>query len=278
MGGGRDEAKGGGLEGAMRSFLQEYRGGAGLIFLFDCDGTLAPLVERPELARLPPLTRAVLSELASKPRTVIGILSARDLEDLTRLVALPRALYAGTSGLELDLRGERIVHPDAASFAERLWELAAPLEEILREYPGAWLERKKYAFTVHYRAAAEADRSELRARALEALAPAGGEIRALDAPLAIEVTPATPWTKGSAVRKLFEASPEAVRRLLYAGDEANDEDAFRAAADLGGISIGIGERAPGNASYRLPDPRALVDLLLEFLEALEPGISGRLRG
>ena len=55
---------------------------------------------------------------------------------------------------------------------------------------------------------------------------------------------------------------------LYAGDDANDADALIAAADLGGIAIGIGPRAPSLARYRLPDAWSLgcvLDVLLDML-------------
>ena len=77
------------------------------------------------------------------------------------------------------------------------------------------------------------------------------------------------WSKGSAIRRIFEETaggPET--GLLYAGDEANDGDAFEATVSLGGIALGIGEHAPGSARFRLPDPEALTELLRGFLDRL----------
>src|SRR5262249_9743352 len=82
-----------------------------LALLFDYDGTLTPIVERPSLALLEPCTRALLGRLAQTAGVSVGIISGRNLTDLRHLVGLPGLYYAGTGGLELDLKGTRLTHP-----------------------------------------------------------------------------------------------------------------------------------------------------------------------
>ncbi len=258
------------LPEAMDRLLWAYRVGRPLVLLFDYNGTLAPIVEHPRLATLPPQTRALLERLARQPGLFLGFLSGRRLDNLKELVGLSDVYYAGTGGLELDLRGVRIIPPQAEKGRDRIDDLSRRLQEVLAAYPGSWVEHKQFGLTVHYRAVAPGAIEDLRARAAQVLQPWANELRILDGPMAIEVTLALGWTKGAAVRRIAEHVGQGAFPL-YAGDEANDGDALEAAATLGGIALGIGARAPSTAQYRLPDPATLVNFLSGFLGLLDCG-------
>jgi trehalose 6-phosphate phosphatase len=259
------------LRKKMDRLLWGHRAGRPLALLFDYDGTLVPLVEHPALAKLPPQTRGLLRRLANQPRVTVGILSGRRIDDLKDIVCLPRLCYSGISGLELELDGMRITHPQAAKGCELIARLATPLRELAAAFPGAWVEDKQLGLTLHYRAAAPHQIEELQACAKQLLQSFGEHLRMLDVAMAIEITPALGWTKGSAVWTMAaHAGSGAIP--LYAGDEANDWEALEAATALGGVAIGIGPRAPSAASHRLPDPAALVNFLSRFIETLDsPG-------
>jgi trehalose 6-phosphate phosphatase len=248
--------------------LEAHRSGQPLILLFDYDGTLVPIIQHPALAKLPQQTRTLLHRLAEQPGVTVGILSGRRIDDLKDMVAVPGICYSGVSGMELELDGVQIAHPHATEGREIMAGLAGPLRELAAAYAGACVEDKRFGLTLHYRMVAPNRIEELRARAKQLLQSLGEQIRALEVAMAIEITPALGGTKGSAVRAMAEhAGCGAVP--LYAGDEANDRDAFEAALALGGFAIGIGPRAPAIACFRLPDPGALVNLLFGLLEALE---------
>jgi trehalose-phosphatase len=246
-----------------------YRDGGKLVLLFDCDGTLVPYAEHPSIAELPRRTRDLLEKLSSIPRVAIGIVSSRDLDDLKKLVALPGIYYSGTSGLEFDLCGNRWSHPDSGKLAERIGGIAARLGEEAGKHPGVWLERKRLGLAVHYRKVDPERIETLRTNVALALEPFLPELRIIEAAMAIDIVPRTDWTKGFAVRTIFERAAGSRGGLLYAGDEANDADAFQAARSLGGIAIGIGPHAPSEATLRLRDPEALVDLLSDLLGRLD---------
>ena len=86
--------------------------------------------------------------------------------------------------------------------------------------------------------------------------------------MAIEIAPDLGWTKGTALRMIVEHVAGAAVLPLYAGDDANDAEALLAAADLGGIAIGIGPRAPSLARYRLPNAQSLECVLEVLLDML----------
>lgn len=249
-----------------------HRAGHGLALVFDYDGTLAPIAEQPHLALLPPGTRAALAELAALPRVVAGVISGRALADLKEMVGLPGLCYAGTSGLEIEVQGERLEHPRAAEFQERAGRLEESLQAAVASNPGAWIERKPAGLTVHYRGVAAERVPDLRHAVRSVLGPAAPGWRVIDGLMAIEVTPAEGWTKSRALRAICaRLGPGAIP--LYAGDHQNDADALKAAAGMGGITIGIGPEAPA-ARYRLPDPAALAGLISGIAAAFRARVSG----
>jgi trehalose-6-phosphatase len=99
------------------------------------------------------------------------------------------------------------------------------------------------------------------------LEPHTTNLHVLDGPLAIEVVPAIDRDKGTALRAIVAHSGEPAT-VLCAGDAANDAPALAAAVELGGIALGIGPEPPPVAEYRLPDPAALIELLVALARAI----------
>ncbi|HHW79063.1 MAG TPA: trehalose-phosphatase [Xanthomonadaceae bacterium] len=244
-----------------KRLLDAYSRGERLVLVFDYDGTLTPLVAHPSLAHLDPALRDVLARLAVMPRVTVGVVSGRGLDDLIGMIGLGRLSYGGSTGLELELAGERLIPIEALENRALLESLSVALEQRLAAYPGAWVEKKPFGFTVHYRQLV-ADRIEpLQAEAMALLEPHVNALHILDGPLAIEVVPAIERDKGTALRAIVtHAGPEPAT-VLYAGDAANDAPALALAAELGGVALGIGPEPPAAAVYRLPDPAALHALL-----------------
>ncbi len=69
--------------------------------LLDVDGTLAPIVERPEDATVPMPTRTLLRELAAK-YALVACISGRPEPDARRVVGVEELVYLGEHGLGLD--------------------------------------------------------------------------------------------------------------------------------------------------------------------------------
>jgi trehalose 6-phosphate phosphatase len=181
--------------------------------VFDVDGTLSPIVERPELAYVPEETKTELRRLAARYR-LVACVSGRAGDDARRLVGVEDVRYVGNHGLELDPRAE---------------ELAGAIARF-RESIGRPVEDKVLSLSYHYReapneAAARAELEEIaeRARAAGFDARWGRKV--------LEIRPPVAADKGTAVRTLFGEA--AVTRALYAGDDTTDLDAFAALADAG---------------------------------------------
>jgi trehalose 6-phosphate phosphatase len=255
---------------ALDQLISAYSHGSTLILLFDYDGTLTPIVEHPMLAILAPGTRQVLARLKDRANAQIGILSGRTIADLQTMLALPGLYLAGTSGLELDLCGTRIEHPQARKTAAVMEQVAARLESELAAYPGAWLEEKRLALTVHYRQLAGHLLGALQTSVEQVTRTFASDVRIIQGPRAWEIMPCRGWTKGSAVRLILADVGATNAALLYAGDGSNDAEAMEVVTALGGITLGIGPHPPTAARYRLPTPAAL----FEFLRSLDGFLEG----
>ena len=182
----------------------------------DVDGVLAPIVERPEDARVPEDTRAELTRLAARYALVAAI-SGRTSDEARRIVGVPRLVYVGSHGLELS--------PDA----ER-WRVALHLFLASVEWP---VENKGLTASFHYRTAP--DDAAARA-ALETVAERAEQtgLRARFGRKVLEILPPIEADKGTAVRQLL--SDRDLTRALYAGDDTTDLDAFAA---LDGLELGV---------------------------------------
>jgi trehalose-phosphatase len=242
---------------SAEALLREAAGRKLAVFL-DYDGTLTPIVERPEDARLAETTREVLRKLAR--RHPVAIVSGRDLEDVRQRVGLENVHYAGCHGFEIaGPRGGR-VHEAAAAAAPQLAAAAAQVAHDVERLAGVQLERKRFTLAVHYRRARDADVPAVREAVARAQArhPA---LRATSGKKVFELQPDVDWDKGRAVLWLIETLGLQDALPVYIGDDVTDEDAFRALAHRG-VGIAVQETAqPTAAAYTLRDPEEVRALL-----------------
>lgn len=225
----------------------------------DYDGTLTPIVERPEDALLAPEMRAALARVLA--RWPLALVSGRDLADLRRFVDLDGLLYAGSHGFDMALPpGSPEPPAPGVSYLPALDEAEAQLRAGLAPVAGTKVERKRYAIAAHYRQAG-ADAAPSVQFAVEAARRPG--LKVTDAKMVLELRPAVDWHKGAAFHWLQQAfAPRATP--IFIGDDATDEDAFRALPPHGvGVLVAERER-PTAARWRLDD----VDGVRSFLERL----------
>lgn len=245
-------------------WLARWRAAGRLVLLLDFDGTLAPIVARPELAGLPMRTRAALERLVRSRDVEIAIVSGRALADARERAGLEGVAYAGNHGMEIEGPGIRHVHADAAAARPKLDRVVERLALPLGAVPGAILEDKGLTLSVHYRLVPEERVGELR-RAVEAAVAGEEGLRLTEGKRVIEVRPAVEWDKGRAVEFLLDAlRPPPGALVLYLGDDTTDEDAFRALAASGaGEGVVVAEEPPldTSATSYLRSPEEVAELL-----------------
>jgi trehalose 6-phosphate phosphatase len=234
---------------AWRAAWQES---GALVLLLDFDGTLAPIVARPELAEIPAGTRAALAALMEAPGVQVAVVSGRGLADVRERAAIPGIAYAGNHGMEIEGAGLHRIHPEAAAARPVLEAVAAALEPAVSAVPGAFVEDKGLTLSVHFRLADTAREAEVR-EAVHAAADGRPELRVTEGKKVLEVRPRVEWDKGRAVLFLLEhMRPPEGAPVLYLGDDRTDEDAFRALAGRGSAGEGVlvADPPPGDTAAR----------------------------
>ncbi|WP_152415773.1 trehalose-phosphatase [Halovivax asiaticus] len=262
--------------------ISTLRSGSHLLCCLDFDGTLAPIVDDPDEATLPPATERVLARLHDEPDVTVAIVSGRSVLDLRSRVELPVTLV-GNHGLErldrasADTRGpdrsgstesvagafRPVVHPLAAAAVPRIEACAATLETVLAPLPNIRVESKRLTGTVHYRTAPAPVAQLCRQLTVDVVERFGDERLSLShGDEIVEFGPAIEWGKGDAVELLRNEHPRGTR-ILVCGDDTTDEDAFRALrrSDVG---VRVGDRTRSTARYRTDSPRTV----REFLDQL----------
>lgn len=241
------------------------------IFL-DYDGTLTPIVSRPDQAVIPPETQEVVRRLATRyPTTVV---SGRGRDDVARLVGVDGLNYAGSHGYDIeaastegDEGSEPIRHEVAAEVLPLIEELTNHLEGELADVEGTVVEPKRFTVAVHYRMVAEGEVGRVEEAVTEAVA-GHPELRVADGKKVFEIRPDLDWDKGKAILWLREAlgldGDEVMP--LYVGDDTTDEDAFRILGEQGLGVVVTDVPRPTHAGYQLQDTVEVREFLRRIAE------------
>ena len=255
------------LEGQLRRLATA----AELIVACDFDGTLAPIVSRPEDARIPGRAQRALDALGRAPGVRVALLTGRSLESLHATgVDADDWIVSGSHGAELreprrhraagiDTAGEAAA-PLTEQEAERLEALRRRLTRLFAGEPGVRIETKPFGIAVHTRRVPDPERSdELLEAASHVGLQAGFSVRAGKRVREHSLRDAD---KGSALRRIRARLPAAP--VLFIGDDVTDEDVF-ASLEVGdlGIKVGPGESA---ALERVPDPQTVAAVLARLAE------------
>ncbi|HEY2705258.1 MAG TPA: trehalose-phosphatase [Candidatus Dormibacteraeota bacterium] len=261
----------------------------GLLVCTDFDGSLAPIVQRPEQARALPralaavawLTRAGARDgVGARCPVGLAVVTGRDSDDAAHRLELgPEGVASGNLGLERWSGGRVELEEGVEDWLPALAAATAELEAALEagRLPGARLERKRCSAVIHTRglgSAAEAEALEL------ATAVAGTcGLTVTTGKRAAEVRVPVGRDKGSAVADLRAAGWEAAA-LCAAGDDGGDIPMLRiacAAAPLGTAVAVADAEVPAEvlaaAAHTVDGPWAwaqALELLVEGLRRREP--------
>lgn len=229
------------------------------LLAFDFDGTLAPIVRHAHEAAMRPRTRRLLTQVAL--RFPCAVISGRSLSDLRpRFRGVPIRWFIGNHGAE-----GIVPFPEAKRLRGTVQRWRRTLQKQLSSMEGVWVEDKGHSLAVHYRNSP--GRLEAR-RAILSTAHAFPEARIVRGKCVVNLVMEAAPHKGTALAHLVKVAAPA--RVLFAGDDANDEDAF--AQDLGvpSTTVRVGGKGPSRARYRL-DGQDAMDRLLEILLAADSG-------
>lgn len=228
------------------------------LLAFDFDGTLAPIVARPDDARVPAAVAHRLQRLAQ--RLPIAVISGRRVHDLR-----PRLLFApwrvvGNHGAEDEstLQAER----DAAALSPARACLAVTADAL--HDAGVVVEDKGLSIALHYRLAGDRAAAQQAIEALVAQLPEG--LKVFGGKMVVNIVAAWARDKADAVAELVHAS--GATAAVFIGDDVNDEPVF-ARREPRWLTVRVGQDDPGSAaSWFLDGPADLPRLLDQMLHAL----------
>lgn len=230
------------------------------VFL-DLDGTLAPIVPRPELSEVLPGIPEVLARLARR-LDAVAVVSGRPSDQVRGLLDVEGVEIVGTHGLEE-------VRPMAEEILDEIRAVAAAV--------GAWVEPKGAAAAVHFRALEDPEAAETASSGRLAVIAATYDLEVVPGKRILELTPAGRPRKGGAVERI--ATDRELAAALFAGDDVGDLDAFAGLDRLRtrglwtcGVAAG-GRETPAEvlaaADLVLEGPSGVAALLASIADELE---------
>lgn len=241
--------------------------GRKVALFIDFDGTLVPIQQDPARCFLPDETKGLLESLANANHCYVAVLSGRSIKDIKAMVGIRTICYGGNHGLVISGGGMTYIHPGALSAKPLIDKAGRRLGKRIAGIRGAWVERKKFTVSLHYRLAGR----EAVPRLTGIFHDVAAEFRD-EGPLAVmkgkkvlELMPDLAWNKGSAALRIL-------RRLggkyipVFIGDDLTDETAFRALGRKG-ICIKIGKSGNTSAHYYLKTFREVPRLLQLILDS-----------
>lgn len=234
---------------------------AGNASLFlDFDGTLTPIVDRPDAVVVDDALRGLLDRLVDRFPQRVAILSGRSLAQVEHFLGpvAERLFVAGSHGAEL--RAPHAARPPAPT-PPGLDAAIADMTRFGAGRRGVMVEVKTVGVALHYRLAPD---QEGAAHAMAAELAAEHGLVVQHGKMVVELR--APGDKGRAVAAILSTTEMAGTRPLAFGDDLTDEDAFAAAAALGGAGVLVGEPRATAAAYGLPDPAAVIGWLERALE------------
>src|SRR5215471_10292149 len=124
--------------GEDEALVRRFAGKQPAVFL-DYDGTLTPIVDRPEDAVISDSMREAVRRLAE--RVPVIVVSGRDRDVVQRLMGLDNLVVAGDHGFDIwSPTGGAIQRQEGESFAGLLREVEAKLRAELADVPGVLIE------------------------------------------------------------------------------------------------------------------------------------------
>ena len=233
------------------------------LLAFDFDGTLAPIVTRPNDARISVAVSRGLAQLSEF--LPVAIVTGRAVADVApRLGFEPRYIIGNHGGEDPSgaLRRGSVAALDA------LREKLIARIETLRA-AGVEMEDKQYSLALHFRLARNrALASACIERELGDLDPL---LKRFGGKLVVNVSPADAPDKGEAVTSLLKQCGS--KAAVFVGDDVTDEAVFaRAGHDWLTVRIGRDERA-SLARYFLDSPFGSSDASAEDALAVEVALT-----
>lgn len=228
------------------------------LLCLDFDGTLSPIVPRPEDATLLPGTREALQRLLCIPGLTVAIVSGRALRDVQARVGIAGIIYAGNHGLEISGPTVHLLHPEAVAAEGLIAAVCRRIERAASGMPGVMVEPKGLTASIHYRNAPAGLHAGVHAIVQKEVDTHSDRLHLRDGNMVWEIRPNVSWHKGKAAKFILDrVAPDAWP--IYVGDDTTDEDAFRELS--AGTCIRVAHSDETAAHYFVDSPSDVLEFL-----------------
>ncbi len=230
-----------------------------MILLLDYDGTLVPIVEHPDRAKIGREEKKLLIKLSEQH--TVAIVTGRDIESFRRVFGkIPDSIYVISSHGSKVFRNEALVKEFSSGKIPDLGELM----EKIKDMKGVFVEKKEGCFALHYRGY-RGDEEEVR-KVFRDFVVKHPPRKVIEGKKVLEAL-YTDQDKGRAVADFLRLTGWNGREpVIYIGDDVTDLYAFRKVKELGGTALFVGEEKPPEADGVLRN----VQEVYSFLRKLAP--------
>ena len=225
-----------------------------MILLLDYDGTLVPIVEHPDRAKIGREEKKLLIKLSEQH--TVAIVTGRDIESFRRVFGkIPDSIYVISSHGTKVFRNEALVKEFSSGKIPDLGELM----EKIKDMKGVFVEKKEGCFALHYRGY-RGDEEEVR-KVFRDFVVKHPPRKVIEGKKVLEAL-YTDQDKGRAVADFLRLTGWNGREpVIYIGDDVTDLYAFRKVKELGGTALFVGEEKPPEADGVLRDVQEVYSFL-----------------
>jgi len=242
-----------------------------IALFLDYDGTLTPIVKTPEKAVISRENRRILEKVAGCPGFSVAVISGRALDDIKKLVGIKGIVYCGNHGFEIEGPGIKFSKAVGRKCKASLGRIRDGLKKRLSGIRGVYVEDKGPTLSIHYRLVSKKSQPlvAMLFKSAVKLYAAGRKIRITAGKKVFEVRPYSEWNKGKIMLRLLARqrfiSKKSRPFAVYIGDDATDEDAFKA-LEARGLTVFVGRPRPSYADYYLKDTKEVYKFLKMLLQ------------
>lgn len=223
-----------------------------VLLAFDFDGTLAPIVARPDDVRVSLAMARRLETLAA--RCTVAVITGRSVADVRPRLGFTPAYVVGNHGAEgLDWA------PSGQGMAMLRKRIDVQAEAL--QAAGVQVEDKQLSLALHYRLARDRDAALLAIEQLvDGLPP---DLHSFGGKCVVNIVNRDAPDKGAAALALLRLS--GCEALFFVGDDVNDEAVFERARD-DWLTVRIGRAQGASRAMFFLDTHAEMKSLLERIQ------------
>ncbi len=193
----------------------------------DMDGTLSPIVEKPDEAYVTKKNRSLLKELNNFVK-LVAIVSGRELNDLMKIVNLPELVYVGSHGMQRWINGSVVVLPEVKQARGNLEKVISILNKQLED--NMFVEDKDITISLHYRRSATPELIEQKYQPIVQDLASTYNLHIENGRKVFEFRPPVNIDKGTILQDLVNEN--SLNTFIYLGDDTSDARAMKKGIEL----------------------------------------------